>query len=112
VTSELVSRVSQHKRGVFEGFSKTYGCKTLVWYEAHAAMIEAIAREKQIKRWRRAWKLGLIQAENPQLARSVRRMVRGSQGAALVAAAHVMDCIQAGAAGSRLSALSRALRPG
>jgi putative endonuclease len=66
VTSELVSRVSQHKRGVFEGFSKTYGCKTLVWYEAHAAMIEAIAREKQIKRWRRAWKLALIEAENPQ----------------------------------------------
>ena len=66
VTSALVTRVSQHKHGVFEGFSKTYGCKTLVWYEPHPTMLEAIAREKQIKRWRRAWKLALIEAENPQ----------------------------------------------
>ena len=66
VTSSLVVRVSQHKLGVFEGFSKTYGCKTLVWYETHGTMLEAIAREKQIKRWRRAWKLALIEAENGQ----------------------------------------------
>jgi putative endonuclease len=65
VTSALWKRVQQHKLGVFEGFSKTYGCKTLVWYETHLTMLEAIRREKLIKRWRRAWKLKLIEAENP-----------------------------------------------
>ena len=66
VTSQLQARVAQHKLGVFEGFSRTYGCKTLVWYERHPIMLEAIAREKQIKRWRRTWKLSLIETENPQ----------------------------------------------
>ncbi len=66
VTSMLPTRVQQHKLGTFEGFSKKYGCKTLVWYETHATMLEAIRREKQIKRWRRTWKLALIEAENPQ----------------------------------------------
>ena len=66
VTSALWTRVQQHKRGVFDGFSKKYGCKTLVWYESHATMLEAIARETQIKGWRRAWKLALIERDNPQ----------------------------------------------
>ena len=66
VTSTLSMRVSQHKLGTFEGFSKTYGCKRLVWYETHGTMREAIQREKQIKRWRREWKLGLIEAANPE----------------------------------------------
>ena len=66
VTSTLWQRVRQHKLGVFEGFSKTYGCKTLVWFETHPTMPQAIAREKAIKRWRRDWKLALIEAENPQ----------------------------------------------
>jgi putative endonuclease len=66
VTSGLQRRVHQHKLGVFEGFSKTYGCKSLVWYETHATMAEAIGREKRIKRWRRKWKLALIEADNPQ----------------------------------------------
>jgi len=66
VTSALETRMSQHKLGVFEGFSKTYGCKRLVWYERHATVLAAIAREKRIKRWRRQWKLALIEAENPQ----------------------------------------------
>jgi putative endonuclease len=65
VTSKLGLRVEQHKLGTFEGFSKTYDCKRLVWYEAHARMPDAILREKRIKRWRRDWKLGLIEAENP-----------------------------------------------
>jgi putative endonuclease len=64
VTSALVTRVRQHKLGTFEGFSKEYGCKTLVWYEPHPTMPEAIQREKRIKRWRRDWKLALIEAEN------------------------------------------------
>ena len=66
VTSTLWKRVQQHKLGVFEGFSKTYSCKTLVWYEEYPRMLEAIAREKLVKRWRRDWKLKLIEAENPQ----------------------------------------------
>ncbi|MBI1199052.1 MAG: GIY-YIG nuclease family protein [Phenylobacterium sp.] len=66
VTSELQTRIQQHKLGIFEGFSKTYGCKTLVWYESHATMPEAIRREKLIKRWRRAWKLALIEEINPE----------------------------------------------
>ena len=66
VTSELWRRVQRHKLGRFEGFSKSYGCKTLVWYESHPVMVDAIAREKQIKRWRREWKLALIEAQNPQ----------------------------------------------
>ena len=66
VTSELGVRVQQHKLGVLDGFSKRYGCKTLVWFEAHGSMLEAIAREKQIKRWRRTWKLALIEADNPE----------------------------------------------
>lgn len=65
VTSALVARVHQHNLGTFEGFSKTYGCKTLVWYETHAVMLDAIRREKQIERWRRVWKLELIETQNP-----------------------------------------------
>ena len=66
VTSTLWTRVWQHKQGEFDGFSKTYGCTRLVWYETHSSMLEAIQREKRVKRWRRAWKLALIEAENPQ----------------------------------------------
>ncbi|MBS1209921.1 MAG: Excinuclease subunit domain protein [Proteobacteria bacterium] len=65
VTANLVQRVWQHKEGVVEGFTKRYGVKTLVWYEMHASMPEAIAREKALKEWRRAWKLELIEAGNP-----------------------------------------------
>jgi putative endonuclease len=65
VTSKLGVRVEQHKLDTFAGFSKQHGCKTLVWFERHASMNEAIAREKQIKRWRRDWKLALIETENP-----------------------------------------------
>ena len=65
VTSALFDRVRQHKLGTFDGFTKTYGCKTLVWYEEHATMLDAIGREKRIKGWRRDWKLALIEADNP-----------------------------------------------
>jgi putative endonuclease len=65
VTSKLELRVEQHKLGTFGGFSKQYGCKTLVWFERHSRMEQAIARETQIKGWRRDWKLALIEAENP-----------------------------------------------
>ena len=66
VTSKLGPRVEQHKLGTFEGFSKRYACKSLVWWERHATMPPAILREKQVKRWRREWKLALIEADNPE----------------------------------------------
>jgi putative endonuclease len=65
VTSDLVKRVWQHREGLAEGFSKQHGLKTLVWYERHESMLEAIAREKRIKRWHRDWKVNLIQSMNP-----------------------------------------------
>jgi putative endonuclease len=61
-----VTRVGQHRRGIFEGFTERYDCKTLVWYETFETVPAAIRREKQIKRWRRKWKLELIEAKNPQ----------------------------------------------
>ena len=66
VTSRLVGRVLEHKRGDREGFAKRYGCKTLVWYETHEFMAPAIQRETSIKRWNRDWKLALIEQENPE----------------------------------------------
>jgi len=66
VTSDLVQRAYQHREGLIDGFSKRYGCKLLVWYEQHEQMHTAIAREKEIKKWRRAWKLELIEKDNPQ----------------------------------------------
>ncbi|MDP5239338.1 GIY-YIG nuclease family protein [Uliginosibacterium sp. 31-16] len=65
VTANLVQRVWQHKSGLVEGFTQRYSLKLLVWYEMHASMPEAIAREKAIKEWQRAWKLKLIEVGNP-----------------------------------------------
>jgi putative endonuclease len=65
VTSSLVHRAWQHRAGLTGGFTKQYGCKLLVWFELHATMPEAIAREKQIKSGSRAKKLALIEAKNP-----------------------------------------------
>ena len=64
VTSNLIQRVWQHRNAVADGFTKQYGVHTLVWYEAHERMESAILREKQIKQWRRAAKLGLIEKAN------------------------------------------------
>lgn len=66
VTSNLIQRIWQHREGLAEGFTKKYQVKTLVWYEQHATMESAIAREKALKKWRRAWKLKLIEETNPQ----------------------------------------------
>ena len=65
VTSSLRHRVWQHREGLIEGFTKQYECKLLVWFELHATMPGAIAREKQIKGGSRANKLALIEATNP-----------------------------------------------
>jgi putative endonuclease len=64
-TTHLVQRTWQHKEEVFEGFTKKYGVHILVWYEVHADIMDAALREKQIKHWKRAWKLRLISASNP-----------------------------------------------
>ena len=68
VTSNLVQRVWQHKNDLVEGFSKKYGVHKLVWYEIHESMESAIAREKALKKWNRAWKIELIEKTNPQWA--------------------------------------------
>ena len=65
VTSDLVKRAYEHREGLVEGFTRRYGCKTLVWFEVHDRIEEAIRREKQMKEWRRGWKLRAIEAENP-----------------------------------------------
>jgi predicted GIY-YIG superfamily endonuclease len=65
VTSNLPQRAWLHRSGTIAGFTARYGCKTLVWYELHATMPNAIAREKQIKGGSRRKKLALIQALNP-----------------------------------------------
>ena len=65
VTSNLVQRVWQHREGDVPGFSLKYEVKTLVWYELHETMESAILREKTLKKWRRVWKLQLIESTNP-----------------------------------------------
>jgi putative endonuclease len=65
VTSDLLARMYQHRGGTFGGFTARYGCKRLVWFESGGSMEGAIRREKQIKNWTRAWKVALIEAENP-----------------------------------------------
>ena len=65
VTSNLVHRVWQHKNDVVEGFTKQYGVHRLVWYEVHDTMDAALTREKALKWWKRAWKITLIEENNP-----------------------------------------------
>jgi len=65
VTSNLPCRIWQHREEITGGFTKLYGVKRLVWFEVHDTMDAAIRREKTIKRWRRQWKLELIERENP-----------------------------------------------
>ncbi len=65
VTSDLPKRVWEHKEGIVEGFTKKYGVNQLVWFDVHEDAMAAITREKQLKKWERAWKINLIQKENP-----------------------------------------------
>ncbi|MDO9530114.1 MAG: GIY-YIG nuclease family protein [Syntrophales bacterium] len=66
VTSDIVKRVWQHKNGFAEGFTNKYGIKRLVYYEIHEDAENAIKREKQLKKWRRAWKVELIEEKNSE----------------------------------------------
>jgi putative endonuclease len=65
VTTNLIQRIWQHREGLADGFTKQYGVKMLVWYEQHATMESAIAKEKAMKKWLRKWKLTTIEAMNP-----------------------------------------------
>lgn len=65
VTSDLPARAYQHREGLVAGFTLRYGCKTLVWYEAHDSMQQARHRELQMKKWKRLWKLSEIEKVNP-----------------------------------------------
>ncbi len=66
VTSDLIKRCWEHRSESTEGFTKKYEVHNLVYYELHQDMSSAITREKQLKKWKRAWKLGLIEEHNPQ----------------------------------------------
>lgn len=65
VTSDLPKRVFEHRDGVIPGFTRQYGCKLLVWYEAHDSLDDARLRELRMKEWKRAWKIELIETMNP-----------------------------------------------
>ena len=66
VTGNLPLRIEQHSSGVVQGFSQRYSVKQRVWFERHRDIYEAIAREKQLKGWNRAWKIKLIESGNPE----------------------------------------------
>ena len=65
VTSDIRRRVTEHKEGLIDGFTKHYGLHSLVYAERHEDMLSAIQREKNIKHWPRAWKVRLIHRDNP-----------------------------------------------
>lgn len=65
VTSNLTRRVREHREGLIPGFTKTYGCKRLVWWQSFERMTSAIQREKTMKHWIRDWKTNLIERDNP-----------------------------------------------
>jgi putative endonuclease len=66
VTSDLVRRVWEHKSRAVLGFTTKYGVDRLVWMESHERWESAFRREKQIKEWKRSWKINLIEVDNPQ----------------------------------------------
>ncbi len=66
VTSNLINRIYQHKKGLLEGFTKKYKIKSLVFYETYGDIQEAFRREKQLKKWNREWKIKLIEKDNPE----------------------------------------------
>ena len=66
VTSDLGKRLCQHQNGMADSFTKEYGVRMLVYYELHSTMVDAIQREKRLKKWNRAWRLELIEKVNPE----------------------------------------------
>ncbi|WP_336959822.1 GIY-YIG nuclease family protein [Sphingobium aquiterrae] len=68
VTSDLPARVHQHRNGLVAGFTRDHGCTRLVWFEQHDDLQQARHRELQMKKWKRAWKIDLIECDNPRWA--------------------------------------------
>ena len=62
----MARRVLQHRQGIIGGFSKEHKVHRLVWYEEHSSKMSAFSRERSIKEWKRAWKIELIEAANPE----------------------------------------------
>jgi putative endonuclease len=65
-TSDLLRRVGEHRAGAVPGFTARYGVRRLVYYEAYPDIRDAVERERRLKEWRRAWKVALIEAANPE----------------------------------------------
>jgi putative endonuclease len=76
VTNNLVQRVYQHRTGVVPGFTKEYRVHRLVYFEPHTDIEAAIRREKRLKKWNRAWKIRLIEENNPNGTISIRELIR------------------------------------
>jgi len=66
VTNNLLKRVDEHKNNLVPGFTNKYGVHNLVYYERYSDIYDAIAREKRMKKWKRAWKIELIEKSNPE----------------------------------------------
>lgn len=66
MTNDLIKRVYEHKNNLVEGFTKKYFVHNLVYYEGYNDVYSAIAREKRLKKWKRQWKINLIEKSNPQ----------------------------------------------
>ena len=65
VTSDLIKRTWEHREKLIDGFAERYDAVNLVWFEQHSSAEEAITREKRIKKWKRAWKIEMIEKANP-----------------------------------------------
>lgn len=76
-TDDLARRIGEHRGDAVEGFSKRYGCKTLVWYETHDDLLTARRRDYQMKEWKRAWKLREIEGLDPDWADLYDRIAQG-----------------------------------
>ena len=68
VTNDLIRRIYEHRTKAVPGFTSRYGVNRLVWFESYGDPVSAITREKQIKKWRRDWKIALIERDNPDWA--------------------------------------------
>jgi len=66
ITNNVLKRVYEHKNNLIEGFTQKYGVNNLVYYECYNDIYDAIAREKRIKKWKRQWKIELIEKDNPK----------------------------------------------
>ncbi len=64
-TSDLIKRVHQHKTAAADGFTKQYQVDRLVWFEQHESALSMVTRERQLKEWKRAWKVDLVETLNP-----------------------------------------------